>query len=157
MGRGLHCIPAWQHVNTCNRILNKELYDIIELLSTVRYNTTHTHTHTHTRARAHTTICSTPTPPFFCFRILGLLSSFGLVSNIPHTHTSMLNAHPTIFCFIIFDLLSSFGFVSNIPQTHHDALRPPHHFSFPSFGFVIEFWIRSEHSTHPPRCSTTAP
>ena len=43
-------------------------------------------------------------------------------------------------------------------HTHHDALRPPKYFLFPSFGFVVEFWVCFEHSTHThtytPRCFT---
>ena len=51
-------------------------------------------------------------------------------------------------------MLLSFGFVSNIPRTHHDAQRPPKDFLFPSLGFVREFWVCFQHSTHTPRCST---
>ena len=72
--------------------------------------------------------------------------SFGFVSNIPHAQ--MLNAHPTIFCFRVLGLFSSFGFFSNIPHAHHHAQRPPYDFLFPSFGFVLEFWVCFEHSTH---------
>ena len=42
-------------------------------------------------------------PTIFCFRVLGFLSSFWYVLNIPHTHAHahtqemMLYAHPTIF------------------------------------------------------------
>ena len=96
-------------------------------------------------------------PTIFCFRVLGLFSSFGFVSNIPrthrdffipsfgfvlefwvyfehstytHTHTMMLYAHPTIF---LFQVLGSF----RILHTHHDALRLSHDFLFPSFGFKL--------------------
>ena len=41
-----------------------------------------------------------------------------------------------------------FGFVLNSLLTHHDAQRQPHDFLFPSFGFVVEFWVCFEHSTH---------
>ena len=44
----------------------------------------------------------------------------------------MLYAHPTIFCFRVFGLLSS-------------------------FGFVVEFWVCFEHSTHAPWCFTPIP
>ena len=44
---------------------------------------------------------------FFCFRVLGLFRRFHT-----HTHTTMLNAHPTIFYFQVLGLLSSFSFVS---------------------------------------------
>ena len=64
------------------------------------------------------------------------------------THTMMLYVHPTISCFQFSGLLSSFGYVSNIPARHHDALRPPHDFLFPSFEFVVQFWVCFEHSTH---------
>ena len=56
----------------------------------------------------------------FCFQVLGLFSSFGFVSNIPHTHTTMLNARPTIFSFGVLGLLSSFSFFKLIPL---DVLR----------------------------------
>ena len=82
------------------------------------------------------------------FALLILFSSFGFVSNIPQTHTTMLNANSTIFCFRVLGLLSSFGFISNIPHIHHDAQRAPHNFLFPSFGFVFEFSVCFEHSTH---------
>ena len=68
-----------------------------------------------------------------------------------------LNARPTIFCLRVLGLFASFGFVSNIPRSHHDAQRPLHDFLLPSFGFVCEFWVCFEHSTHTPRCSTPAP
>ena len=104
----------------------------------------------------HTTRCSTPATRFFvseCWvrsRVLGLFRTF-------HTHNTMLHAHPTIFGFRVLGLFSSFGFVSNIPHTQHDAQRPPHDFSFASFGFVLEFRVYFEHSTHTPRCSTPTP
>ena len=69
-------------------------------------------------------------PKIFCFRVLGLFSSFGFVSNIPRTHHDFLFS---IFCFLI----PSFGFVSNIAHTHHDALRPSHDFLFPNVGFEL--------------------
>ena len=94
-------------------------------------------------------------PKIFCFRVLGLFSSFGFGSNIPrthhaflfpsfgfvlefwvgfrtcYTHTNMLNAHPTFFYFRVFGLFGTFH-----TYTHHDALRPPHDFLILSFGFV---------------------
>ena len=47
------------------------------------------------------------------FQVLGLLSSFGFVSIIPHTHThtTVLNAHPTIFYFRVLGFLSIFSFL----------------------------------------------
>ena len=47
-----------------------------------------------------------------------------------HAHSTILNAHPTIFCFRVLGL-------------------------FASFGFVCEFWVCFQHSTHTPRCSTS--
>ena len=35
--------------------------------------------------------------------------------------------------------------------------RPPHDLLFHSFGFVFEFWVCFEHSTHTPQCSTPTP
>ena len=74
----------------------------------------------------HTTRCSTLIPRFFvsefwvCFRVLCLLSSFRFsqIDHIRtfHTHTTMLDAHHAIFCFRVLGL-------------------------FPSFGFVVEFWV----------------
>ena len=66
------------------------------------------------------------------------------------------NVHPTIFRFQVLGLFSNFGFVSNILRTHHDAQRPPYYFFLLSFGFVCEFWVCFEHSTHTPRSSTLA-
>ena len=82
-----------------------------------------------------------------CCRVLGfhrLIAS----EHSTHTHTTMLDAHPTIFCFRVSGLFPSFGFVvefwvfidcshPNIPHTHHDARRPPHGFSFLSFPGTI--------------------
>ena len=56
----------------------------------------------------------------------------------------------TIFCFQVLGLFRTF-------HTHHDAQRPPHDFSFWSFGFVLEFWVCFKHSAHTPRCLTPAP
>ena len=72
---------------------------------------------------AHTSMLNAH-PTFFCFRVLGLLSIFGLVwidlTSALHTHArthARTRAHTHI-------------------HTHHNAQRSPHEFLFPSFGFV---------------------
>ena len=59
-----------------------------------------------------------------------------------HTHTTMLNAHPTIVCFRVLGLFRTFH-----THTHHDAQRPPH--DSLSFGFVPNI-PHTHHDTQQP-------
>ena len=57
-------------------------------------------------------------PTIFCFRVVGLLSSFEFVVEFRVFFEHSTHTH-----------------------THHDAFRPSHDFFSPSFGFVVEFWV----------------
>ena len=85
------------------RTLNESRKICCRVLGFHKLITSEHSTHTHTPR------CSTLTPRFL-FRTLDLFPSFRFVvefwvyldwshPNIPHTHTTMLDAHPTIVCF----------------------------------------------------------
>ena len=78
----------------------------------------------------------------FCFRVLGLFSSFQFVSNIPRTHHDA--QHPPHYFFFFFEFWVCFEHSTHTPWCSTPTRR----------FFVSEFWVCFKHSTHTPRCST---
>ena len=65
----------------------------------------------------------------------------------PHTTNHEKRACYSFHCKRKADLLSRFRFVSNIPRTLFRTQAHPTILS-PRFGFVVEFWVCFERSTH---------
>ena len=81
----------------------------------------------------HTTMLDAQ-PTIFCFRVLGLLSSFGFLqidlTAKFHTHTTMLNAHTTrIF---VSEFRVCCWFLGFIDWSHSNI---------PTWFFVSQFWV----------------